>query len=742
MTHRVLIIDNHDSFTFNLYQMLAGMAASVEVVRNDAIEYAAIAAADFSSIVISPGPGNPHNPDDLGVTADVLMRDPRPILGVCLGHQAMAALAGGDVGHAPEPVHGRVSAIRHAGAGLFADLPNPLSAVRYHSWIVRNAGPDFIADAWTADGLIMGMRHRVRPHWGVQFHPESICTEAGHALLANFLSLASSRSPHFTTAPPALLQNQPTMAAPSSYAGASSVRDSGAQALRVVAERISHGLSAERTFSKLFGYRPGSFWLDSSRVAPGLSRHSFMGVFDESDGGYELRYDMTEGRLETRRAGERWRVRDGDVFEHLRASVAAAPVHGDTPPFAFRGGFVGHLGYELKAICGSEAGWRADTPDAAFLYVDRFLAVDHAPDGDQWWAVAVAPDTAAGVGQARAWLDALPARLAADDAIAGDETRHAGPVSRDAPVTITMRHDRAAYVQRVEQCKALIVEGESYELCMTNRLSATGDVEPGELYHALRERNPAPYAAFVRFATHCLHSSSPERFLRMEATGAVEAKPIKGTIRRGATHEEDQRLKAELAASEKDFAENLMIVDLLRHDLGRCCEIGSVGVPALASIESYATVHQMVSTVRGQRRTDVHPLDLIRSAFPGGSMTGAPKLRTMRLLDELEGGPRGVYSGALGWIGLDGAADLAIVIRTIVQAGDDLSIGCGGAVTILSDAVAEYDEMLLKARAPLAAIAAALTGDPGHYVVEDGVADAPGRAPAARCGADQRLAVP
>jgi para-aminobenzoate synthetase len=678
---RTLLIDNYDSFTFNLFHLLGEVNGDEPIViRNDELSWEDVAKLGVDNIVISPGPGRPEHQRDVGVALAVLERAEVPVLGVCLGHQALAHVTGGVIDHAPEVMHGRLSEIHHDGRGLFAGIPQGFAAVRYHSLAVGAVPPSLRVTASTPDGVVMGLEHRSRPLWGVQFHPESISTEHGAALLRNYRDLTHA-------------QGRPSAPAarPASRPG---------EGPRLRHRTLATWCDPEAVFVALYGTRDHAVWLDSARAEPGLARFSFMGA-PEGPLGQVVRYDVATRVLTVDRAGERDERRES-VLDYCRRELTRLRADAPELPFDFVCGFAGYLGYELKAEYGGTLVHRSPLPDAALVFCDRLIAFDH----DERRVHLLALADAAGADAAETWLATTERRLAELSPPAPTASATAGALAFAA------REGRDAYLANIAACLHEIGEGETYEVCLTTQLHSDGAIDPLAAYRALRARNPAPHAALLRLGDVSVLSSSPERFLRVDRERVVESKPIKGTAARAAHPVEDAYRAAALRGDDKSRAENLMIVDLVRNDLGRVCSLGSVDVPALMSIESYATVHQLVTTVRGRLRDDASALDCIQAAFPGGSMTGAPKLRTMEIIDRLEGGPRGVYSGALGFLSVNGTADLSIVIRTLVASPHGLQIGSGGAIVAASDPDAEHAEMLLKARAVLEAVGGTLTAEP------------------------------
>lgn len=676
---RTLLIDNYDSFTYNLYQYLAACNGQAPlVVRNDELTWEELEQRGFDNVVISPGPGRPQNASDLGLSAELLRRSDRPVLGVCLGHQAIAHHCGAKVGLAVRPMHGRIDRIFHGQRGLFRGIPDRFEAVRYHSLAVSELPGNLEPLAWAADGTLMALRHQSRPWWGVQFHPESICSEYGARLLRNFHDLTVE----WMAAPP-----------PSNTLG-SFVSESrrGGATLHVHASCVDAMRAPDEVFAEVYGDSPESFWLDSSLSDGERSRFSFMGDARGPRAEYLL-YRSATHELTVRRGGA-VQVLQLSIFDYLKEQLRPAPVGQAQLPFDFSGGYVGYFGYELKQELGAQRVHDAPTPDAAWIFADRFLAFDHMLE--QTWIVCL--DGPLPSDANREWMAAMQAAAGATNSDLQATSAEPSP----APPRLSAlrwRVDLADYRNLVLRCQHEILQGETYEVCLTNQLVAQGSIDPLAVYRQLRQSNPAPYAAYLRFGPMAVLCASPELFLRLDAHRTVDSRPIKGTAARAATPEEDRQVARELMEDEKSRAEHLMIVDLLRNDLNRVCDVDTVHVPELFEIETYATVHQMVSTIRGQLPAQLDGIDLVRAAFPGGSMTGAPKLRTMSILDRLEPAARGIYSGSLGYLSLGGTAQLNIVIRTIVSTGEEVSVGAGGAIVALSDPDAEVEEIVLKAHA-------------------------------------------
>lgn len=691
-----LLIDNHDSNTFNLFQLLAVVEGREPVVvRNDEAQWRELDVESFERCVISAGPGRPDRPRDFGISRGALGAADLPVLGVCLGHQGLVLAHGGVVDAAPRPMHGRCSRIFHQGSELFRGIPQGFLAVRYHSLCVHEPLPAALeVIARTASGTVMAVRHRERPHWGVQFHPESVQTEWGAQLLENFCRLPAARAGR-----PA--RRARSLAPPVRPAGPSPparVRRN-ANTLELVIRSVPRPPDAEAAFVALFADAPSAFWLDSSRQDPGLGRFSYMG----SGGGplsALISHDVASGTL-TRRCLGRREVHRGTLCDWLQRSLVETSVTDADLPCDFTGGFVGYLGYELKAECGGALVHRSPLPDAMLLFADRLIAYDHATDE----AHVIALSTRADREEGATWAQRTARRLRTIQAPAPP-----APTEPGGRTTFTPARSSGDYLADIESCQRHLAAGESYEICLTNELLAPPCTDALRVHRVLRAVNPAPFAAFLRLGGVEISSSSPERFLSLDRSRRLEARPIKGTVARGATPREDRAAAAGLSSGAKDRAENLMIVDVLRNDLGRVAEIGSVLVPSLMGIETYATVHQLVSTVQARLRAGATIVDALRASFPGGSMTGAPKLRSMELLDRLETRPRGIYSGAIGYLAANGCADLSIAIRTIVNSAHGMTIGAGGAITVQSDGPAELGELLLKARAPLEAVGLALHG--------------------------------
>ena len=476
-----------------------------------------------------------------------------------------------------------------------------------------------------------------------------------------------------------------------------------AQTRELVVRPLPFAVNCEEAYPLLSGGAEYSFWLDSAREESPMSVASYVGVVPAQLS--PLRVDSARAAAES--GGE-------DPFAQLEAALACAPrVHPDTAaatglPAGLRGGYVGYFGYEARAAMGMEHGhpvpgylpaYEAPTPDSLWLPAVRYLVHEHARPGAAARSWLVGDES---------WCEAAEQLLSAAGECASENTPVNAPDNAPelAELLLFPAPAAEAYMDAVRTSQHEIYEGNSYEVCLTAQTNARiPNPSPElffELYRRQRAHNSAPYAAYLRCGDFSVLSSSPERFLSVDEQRNAQTKPIKGTVPRGATPEEDAAAAAWLRTDEKTRAENLMIVDLLRNDLSTVSDPASVRVPVLMGVESYSTVHQLVSTVSSRLREGVSAVAAARACFPGGSMTGAPKPSTMQIIERLEGRARGVYSGALGFVSADGSANLSIVIRTLVAHDDGaVTLAAGGAVVADSDPAAEYEEMLTKLRAAL-----------------------------------------
>lgn len=741
----LLLIDSYDSFTYNLVQLFATLnhCHPPTVLLNDAPwEKVQRLCEQVDAVVIGAGPGNPHHAADLGVISQLLQKYPAlPIFGVCLGLQALMVHYGGSVvASSAGPMHGQCSKIRHSDAALFQGVPQHFDAVRYNSLNADiNTMPSQLRVTATAetDGAVMAVEvvhdkpKHAAPQWAVQFHPESVRSQYGREMIANWLTATrqfvhASRICSYMQGckqmrTPALPRRALRNTVPS-YIPSLSSRS------RLRHKRVVTDLTSKQVYTELYAKQQTAYWLDTSKADTPDARYSYMGDAT-GDYSYTLSYCLrnnTARIVKHRQVLSEWQPAT-DIFDDIQNIVnqhrsAIDDTIKQHCSFALQGGLVGYLSYEMRHVTMPQPNQQGSAhsspdrshncyPDVLLLLSDRYLVHDEhenvwhvmwletdADDANALWAV-----------HTEQWLGATtPHPIASTNG-----------VTRSADIDTTWKFDVPQYTELIEECQRQLRAGESYELCLTNRVTIDHPVDAYNLYQHLRRINPAPYAAYMSFGlsplpdSPCNHlhicCSSPERFTRIRRRNEqleAECKPIKGTIERGETVFDDKERINDLTTSEKDQAENLMIVDLIRNDLGTVCEVGSVKVTKLMAVETYATVHQLVSTIQGridQSRCDA--VDCVKTLFPPGSMTGAPKLRSCQILDKVEmSEPRGIYSGALGFFSFSGEADFNVVIRTVVvEDHERLSLGCGGAIVHLSDPAAECAEVLLKARAPLEA---------------------------------------
>jgi para-aminobenzoate synthetase component 1 len=462
-------------------------------------------------------------------------------------------------------------------------------------------------------------------------------------------------------------------------------------------EELKTPLEAPRFF-ELIKERPHSFFLDSGMDPAKLGRYSFMGsdpFLVLKSRGQEISLSYSDGRQETVKRNPFDVL--GGLLQRYRLETGPVPV-----PFC--GGAVGYFSYDLCHFIERLPSTAVDDlklPECYLAFYDSIIAFDH-QQGRTYIVSSGFPaeDEAARKRRAQARLEELKELiLSGRSADAGSP----GTAPSGDEIALKANFSRRRYLEAVAAAREYILAGDIFQVNLSQRFEAELAAPPYELYRQLRLVNPAPFAAYLGFDEVAVVSASPERFLRLSGD-RVQTRPIKGTRRRGATLAEDATLANELLSSVKDRAENVMIVDLERNDLGRICRYGSVKVTELAVLENYPTVFHLTSTLEGRLSPGKGAIELLQATFPGGSITGAPKVRAMEIIDELEPTRRSVYTGSIGYLGFNGDMDLNIVIRTVLVKGGKAYFQVGGGIVYDSEPEAEYQETLDKARALIQAL--------------------------------------
>lgn len=856
---RILFLDAYDSFTNNIVSLLKealGDHVAVHVLHMDLRTLDADPSPawtrrefldrlpGFDAVVCGPGPGSPLRDADVGAFR-LLWELPRaravPVLGICLGFQSLVAHFGGGIRRLRRGLHGMVRDIDHVRgppADIFDGVPR-FSATLYHSlcadvgqdaipearwpaarWASPAAAPDLVPLAWTLERaddatqaderILMAVRHASRPLWGIQYHPESVCTEpAAHGVIENWFRQALKwneatrrdvdRSADYADSLDPSNRTLPGPDADGALATCRWWRDmQSGLARRGLAPgyacrqiKLPDGVDTAEVAEVLGLGAADAVILDSSSTVSGdpLARNSILALdvhqalraeYRVGDDHVTLRQPATPGRdEECQRIALGGGPHDPWTPWHVISEfwrLRRAPDDGRRPSPTFKGGFMGFVTYEMglstlsPGLVSGDRGHRR--PDVCMAWVSKSVVLDHQAGVAYVQALTTGESDGAWIDgvvdalqSSRAWRH--PGRGSAGIGVRGKRANEEllQHVRKEGGRLRFSIPDSDKYEEDVGRCQDAIRDGESYELCLTAQTTMTrppgndlphhvrprlnGDSgrtpeqgskttssleaasshgTPWQIYRTLRARQPAPFGSFIRLGGATIISSSPERFLTHDPQGLCSMRPMKGTVRKSdavATLAEAERI----LHVPKEEAENLMIVDLVRHDLHGVCGTGSVTVPDLLRVEEYASVFQMITVVNGQLpaaklQTGTRPsrtefpftgMDVLASALPPGSMTGAPKKRSCEILGTVEPGERSVYAGVVGYLDAQGQGDWSVTIRTMFRWDDERApardgeprprevwrIGAGGAVTTLSTPEGERDEMFTKLCGPL-----------------------------------------
>lgn len=822
-TPRILFIDAYDSFSNNIVSLLTTILdAHVDILPIDPPDFnpkepnfsekLTDLLRRYDAVVCGPGPGSPDLPQDVGLMKYIWDLKPEhliPVLGICLGFQSLVVSCGGIVKKLRTGLHGMIREIDHATdrsslqeGNIFYGV-SPFKATLYHSlhadigqesiaaekwaaskWTSPIHLPDVVPLAWVyedrgdcVERILMSMRHRTKPFWGLQYHPESICTEAtGHQVIKNWFdearrwNNANNRVARFASTVPSEITELPQAVTGNFTEDMDcSEPDPNNNGLTSLGVDCLYGskilqlpihIEAPDIVEILQGDKKDFIILDSASAKANRIGADVRGRYRiialDVDEALKLEYRTGDRHVTihgptsqsfVQEASEKIDLGPQQTIWQLLAEFwgrRKMTIEDNSSPFL--GGFMGYTTYEL-GLEGIDVTANQERlhgrPDLCFAWVTKSIVIDHTKGAMRLQYLS--PSESDG----RKWADSVAEKLrsspAWSDGLRVDFNKRAQlsqltpPPTPNSPFTKASIQvpDADEYESKVRTCQDYIASGDSYELCLTDQTHITRPrspsatepsrltpLEPGkqpqtswQLYRSLRSRQPAPFGSYIRLGGATLISSSPERFLEFGSDGLCSMRPMKGTVRKSRAVSTLEQAEAILHVP-KEEAENLMIVDLVRHDLHGVCGPGRVDVPKLNIVEEYASVFQMISVVEGRLPEEGGKtgLDVLAASLPPGSMTGAPKKRSCEILHEIEGRrERSLYSGVVGYMDVAGKGDWSVTIRSLFRWDDERvqapgehqpelevwHIGAGGAVTALSTAEGERDEMFTKLKGPL-----------------------------------------
>jgi para-aminobenzoate synthetase len=746
---RILFIDAYDSFTNNIVGLLeTTLAVQVSVIHHDCpMKDLKALLRDFDAVVIGPGPGHPENPKDIGLISQLWELDEAdllPIFGVCLGFQSLASAHGATIQQLPRPRHGIVTRVTHQNSDIFTDT-GKFYATNYHSLTVRlpsSVEGTLMPLAWDFDdevngAIVLALRHATKPFWGVQFHPESECTttDAARRMITNWWAQADAwislhhRSVSHDVKHIARLLSNPARINGNEKSSSTvetiyingtcdtidplheSLGGKGCRRPSLLWERYAASkVAPTRLYETLREGGDAVVLLDSQDHPKG--RFSILGLV-HSQSSPMLTYRVADRALRYGTGSDiaSFPTRTLESIEQVWPLLQEAldnnkPDQQYLPDeIPFWGGWMGYISYEagLETIDVNlhESCAASQAPDINMVFVYRSIVIDH--QSSSAVVQTLLPND-------ESWVKEIGAKIIEISSCPKEQDSDDLELKGSLQLSQILKPSELEYCAKVALCQETLAVGDSYELCLTDesKLLSPSTLDPWKLYKKLRLQNAAPYGSFLQLCGVTVVGSSPERFLQWDRQGHLEFRPIKGTVKKG-----PNITRADAHAilnSSKERAENLMIVDLIRHDLSGVVGAANCHVSQLMVIEEYETVYQLVSAIEGHLPVDKSGIDVLRVSLPPGSMTGAPKKRSCEVLRDLEKRPRGVYSGILGFMDVGGAGDFSVVIRTAFRRGpnDVWRIGAGGAVTIQSDVTSEFHEMETKASSVLGAMHPAL----------------------------------